>query len=245
MYADDTAIHASTSTPTSVEQTLQLDLDRVADWMKINRLKLNTDKTVSMLIGSPPKVCNTEIKLIVNVDDSQIQCVHSTKYLGITIDNTLSWDDHCQKILHSIRGKITVLSRLQPIPPHITALLYKSYVLPVFDYCAAVWQPHSRIEAAMERLHFRVSSLALHQDSLLSSSLRSRQRYHIAVQVYKAIHYLSPYFSNTFTLSSSLTGRPLRNPHSLHIPTVRTNYGKSSFYYRGGYNLEQPTQGPI
>ena len=49
MYADDTAIHASASTPTSVEQTLQLDLDRVADWMKINRLKLNTDKTVSML----------------------------------------------------------------------------------------------------------------------------------------------------------------------------------------------------
>ena len=150
------------------------------------------------------------------------------------IDNTLSWDDHCQKILHSIRGKIAVLSKLQPIPPHITALLYKSYVLPVFDYCAAVWQPHnSRIEAAMERLHSKVSSLALHQDSLLSSSLRSRRRYHIAVQVYKAIHCLSPYFSNTFTLSSSLTGRPLRNPHSLHIPTVRTNYGKSSFYYRG------------
>ena len=86
MYADDTAIHASASTPTSVEQTLQLDLDRVADWMKINRLKLNTDKTVSMLIGSPSKVRNTctEIKLI--VDDSQIQCVRSTKYLGITIN---------------------------------------------------------------------------------------------------------------------------------------------------------------
>ena len=45
MYADDTVIYFSSSNTGDIEETLQNDLDRVAQWMISCRLVLNEVKT--------------------------------------------------------------------------------------------------------------------------------------------------------------------------------------------------------
>ena len=47
MYADDTELHFSNSDLSVVEKTLQAD---VSAWLVVNRLKLNTSKSLCMLI---------------------------------------------------------------------------------------------------------------------------------------------------------------------------------------------------
>ena len=52
MFADDTQIDASSNNIESIANTLNEDLANVSDWMKANKLSLNTSKTEYMIIGS-------------------------------------------------------------------------------------------------------------------------------------------------------------------------------------------------
>ena len=52
MFADDTQIDASSHNIESVANTLNEDLANVSEWMKANKLSLNTSKTEYMIIGS-------------------------------------------------------------------------------------------------------------------------------------------------------------------------------------------------
>ena len=62
------------------------------------------------------------------------------KYLGIYIDNRLSWDVQCDKLCANVAGKISVLRRIRPFcRPNTLKLLYEKTIQPVFDYACSVW----------------------------------------------------------------------------------------------------------
>lgn len=66
---------------------------------------------------------------------------------------------------------------------------------------------------------------SLHSEFLLSRS------YYIAVQVYKAINWLSPHFlSGVFDLISSRTNCLFQYKYRVVTPYIQTNKGKSIFY---------------
>ena len=62
-----------------------------------------------MLIGKPPRV-HDDIDMKIN--DVRIEQVQSIQYLGIHIDNKLSWDVQCDKLCSNVAGKISVLRRI-------------------------------------------------------------------------------------------------------------------------------------
>ena len=48
-----------------------------------------------MLIGTPQKIKDLTLELFLN--EQKIKCIPSTKYLGLYIDNHLTWNDiNCQ-----------------------------------------------------------------------------------------------------------------------------------------------------
>ena len=54
-YADDTQLYLSFSTnPGEVVSVLNLCLDQIMDWMRVNKLKLNPDKMEVLLVGASP-----------------------------------------------------------------------------------------------------------------------------------------------------------------------------------------------
>ena len=52
MYADDTSLTLSAYDPTTLEEKLNKDLDKVQKWLKSNKLTLNVKKTKYVIIGS-------------------------------------------------------------------------------------------------------------------------------------------------------------------------------------------------
>ena len=60
--------------------------------------------------------------------------VTSTRYLGVLIDQDLTWKLHVANVLKQIRSKLYALYRLRPSPAHLLFRLYQAFVLPVFDY---------------------------------------------------------------------------------------------------------------
>ena len=56
MYADDTSITSGDSDVTMLENRISKDLSGLNDWLKANRLSLNTVKSEYMIIGSAQRI---------------------------------------------------------------------------------------------------------------------------------------------------------------------------------------------
>ena len=67
---------------------IQTEIDKVAEWLNVNKLSLNTTKTKIILFRSPNKKPSQTIKI--NINGKNIEQVKSTTFLGIIIDECLT-----------------------------------------------------------------------------------------------------------------------------------------------------------
>ena len=66
MFADDTELHFSHRDLSTVEQTLQTDIDNASVWLVVNKLKLNVVKSLCMLVGSCQRINGKYLNLVLN-----------------------------------------------------------------------------------------------------------------------------------------------------------------------------------
>ena len=112
LYADDTTLIVSGSSLKFVKSKMQSALNSLQSWLPLNKLKLNVKKTKCMLLHKDGLTSNIHLM----VDEQTIELVTSFKFLGIIIDNTLSFNLHFTE-LHSKLLKATFLIR------HLSKLL--------------------------------------------------------------------------------------------------------------------------
>ena len=129
MFADDTELHYCHSNLLTVEHTLQADLENISIWLMVNRLKLNVSKSHYMLIGSRQRTGGKYLHLMLNGD--VLGQISTTKYLGVHIDQHLTWNTHIDYILGRIRGKLYCINRLRPVSCKVLCLLYQAYIMPI------------------------------------------------------------------------------------------------------------------
>ena len=101
-----------------------------------------------MLVGSRQKLRNHD--LCITIDGRQLSRV--IRYLGLYIDENLSWHKHVECTLQRVLSRVHCLYRLRPLPDNLLGRLYCTFVLPLIDYCDTVWMPSSM-------LHFKRLSL--------------------------------------------------------------------------------------
>ena len=80
---------------------MEQDLEKLVSWFKANKLTLNAEKTVCMLFQKPGK--NEQIHL--TIDKVTLQNQRETKFLGLWLDDQLSWKSHIQKLLLKLNRK--------------------------------------------------------------------------------------------------------------------------------------------
>ena len=145
MYADDTLLHCCGTDLMVVQEQFQQDVYRVQGWMQSKRLQLNVAKSTLMLIGSRQKLKDHNVSILIG--GRPLPRVISTKFLGVIIDQHLTWQCHIEYILKKIRTKLFGLHRLKPFPNSLLATLYCGYILPIFDYCDTVWKSLEKIHS--------------------------------------------------------------------------------------------------
>ena len=87
--------------------------------------------------------------------------VSTIKYLGVHIDQHLTWNTHITYMLNRIRSELYCINGLRPVACKVLRLLYQAYIMPILDYCDIVWSPCSAFYTRrLERVHSRfVSSI--------------------------------------------------------------------------------------
>jgi len=118
--------------------SMQSVVNNVIDWSKQNYMNINTDKTKEMLIGAANK--NPPSLLVIN--DQPIERVTSFKLLGVTVSNTLNWNENTSKICSKASSRLHFLTLLKRAGMPVNELLsyYKSVIRPVMEYGCSVWQ---------------------------------------------------------------------------------------------------------
>ena len=107
--------------------------------MKIlGKLQINASKTKYMMFQSS-KVKRSHQDMSIYMDDKAISRVESFSFLGVIIDDRLSWKNHVNHIHGKISVAIGMMYKLCAILPKKTLLmLYNALVLPYFDYRTVV-----------------------------------------------------------------------------------------------------------
>ena len=105
MYADDTTIYFNLEDFDNLtkETDINRELEKVNIWLKLNKLSLNTQKTKLMLFHRKQKHLD-EINVVIN--GIEIELVPSFNYLGIMLDENLSWKSHIEMVGNKI-SKVT------------------------------------------------------------------------------------------------------------------------------------------
>ena len=204
----------------------------------LKALRLNVRKSKYMVISRKRKKpeCN------ICVAGVPLERVSSLCYLGVTITDDLSWSKHVSFTCLRARRLLGYLYRSFRLASRTCVLnLFKSLVLPVMDYCSAVWDPHQlfNIKKLERVLHFAArlvtgqweESGVVLCEQLGWSSLASRRIYFRLCLCRRILtgESLIPDWSFK-PLTGRHSSRNQCNSCPLLQPFAHTNYFKSSFF---------------
>ena len=122
LFADDSNLVYTHRDPAQLVSTLNTELINVANWIKANKLSLNLQKTNYMLFSNSI----TQLPNQVIFSETVIKEVKSTKFLGITIYNKLSWKYHIDNVCKTVSRNIGIINRVkQFLPLSVLLTLYQ------------------------------------------------------------------------------------------------------------------------
>ena len=88
-FADNTYIMYSNRNIKTIETVMNYELKLVIQWMKLNKLSLNTKKTHLILFHSRQNKLNKD-NISIKINNKRLKLVDHIKYLGMYLDKHLS-----------------------------------------------------------------------------------------------------------------------------------------------------------
>ena len=241
LFADDTNIFLSDANLDRLISTLNSELTCMSKWFAINRLSLNVSKTNFILFcNSRKRYDKCEIKIMLNgMVLEQVKCA---KFLGVYIDEHLSWDNHIREVACKVSRNVGILRKLKfTLPQTCLLLLYNSLVLPYLHYCSIIWGCSSpnklkslivlqkKAVRIIAKAEFRAHTTPLFKKYSLLKIMDICQ-FQIGFFMFNfTISKLPSMFNSYFTYTSSIHRYSTRSSISgLAMPSVRTKIRQRS-----------------
>ena len=144
LFADDTSIIYANNDLRTLESTVNLELAKVSEWLKANKLTLNIKKSNYVIFRPRQKIMPfvPQIKIFNPMSNTQtiLEIKDFVKYLGIMIDSDLSWKNHIDFICHKISKSIGIIAKLRHyIPRHLLLSIYHTLITPYLTYGISAW----------------------------------------------------------------------------------------------------------
>ena len=135
LYADDTVLVTKAADIVTAHQHLQSDLTNVTNWCKGNKLSINIKKTKSMIMGTRSMVKKHRFLPKLKIEGTTLNYVFQYKYLGITLDESLTFHNHLKNTIKILAHKIYLLQKIKYyITDDAATKIYKTMILPYAEY---------------------------------------------------------------------------------------------------------------
>jgi hypothetical protein len=188
LYADDTFLYYSSKSASDIEKYVNEDLNLISQWLDQNLLTLNCKKSKFFLFGSNSRL-KSFTNISIHVNEHQLACERTFKYLGITFSENLTWSDHLNNISTKINQCIGLLRRIKTfIPLKTTTFLF-------FHYGDIIWGDNNSSMDQLQVLQNKAAKIILDAPYLSSStealnklhwhSLTYRCKLHRILTIYK------------------------------------------------------------
>ena len=242
LYADDTTLTYADNDFDQILMVMNKDLHALDDSLNKNKLSLNVIKTKCMFIGTRQKLATLPNQPAIEIDGNYIERIKNFKCLGLSVDEALTWDAHIATITSRVAKVIGVPRRLKSLlPRHVLVTVYKSLILPHFDYCSSVWGNLGKgLAQKLQKLQNRAARIITGSDYTIRSSkisdlnwsaLEQRRDQHLKLLMFKTINKNVPdYLSAKFVPVNTIHNYSLRGADSrIFVPRPSTEALKKVF----------------
>ena len=242
-YADDTQVYIwfEPNDTANAMSTLENCIQKIREWMAVNCLKLNDDKTEFILVSS--RFFQAEHPVSIKIGEHTISSVHSARNIGAIIDSNLSLERHVGSVcksafyhLHNIglvRKFLTTEATKTAIQALVTSRLDSLNALLV-GLPATTIAKLQRVQNCAARVISGVGR-SDHITPVLNDlhwlSVRERIEFKVLLLVFKCLNNSAPEYLHSL-LNPYVPNRQLRSADGLLLSQPRSrlvNFGDRAF----------------
>ena len=137
LFADDCLVYREIH---NLEDQIKLqeDLNALGRWSIQWGMHFNAKKCNTMTIAR-----STPLQKMYQLDNTILDQVSACTYLGVTISESLGWEEHVNTITPKANSRLGFLRRnLKGCSHTLKRMSYVTLVRPTLEYSAAIWDPH-------------------------------------------------------------------------------------------------------
>jgi hypothetical protein len=245
LFADDANSFISHTNPMLLKQKAETSLINIDNWLNANKLLLSMPKTCFSIFTSNNKNipnCLNSIKLGTTI----IQRSTTSKYLGIILDDKLTWQPHIQKLtqdLVKISNSFKIIKNYAP--KRDKNKLYYAYIHSKIRYGIEIYGQanetqmkkvqvqQNRALKILNNRDFKTPTKQLHKDLNI---LLVKDIYNSSIAQFiqkQKLNLLPSIFNNYFRNNNEIHNHNTRNNNKLFIERKRTEQGKLMLNHRG------------
>ena len=241
-FADDSTLHIAMNKNENIAPQINSELVNVNNWLISNKLYLNIGKTKYMIFSIRDKPPD----LLLMIGNSPIQRTNVHKFLGIFIDDRLTFNEHTHRVCAKMSRCVGVMRRLKEFIPRVIlkqlfyAFIYSKFTYGIICYGSAYQNQIQGVRRVINRslkLVFNTTILTtdlLKQENVLDFDMA--YRYFCTVKMYKILcmnnHESLALKINSFQTHHSHETRAVSN-ENLSLPLFLRTKCQNSFVYRG------------
>lgn len=206
----------------------------------MNLLTINTSKTSYMILAAKNKVIPEFEPLRIN--NKLINRSHQEKYLGLLIDDKLTWRPHIERVQSKLTSLLGALRKVSHcIPKTIKPVIYNTLVKPHLEYLVEIWgsaassnlnslqRTQNKIIKVLFHYPFRTATIQLYNKTKIFN-LNQIYIYNTCILIKKI---LTKTIKSNLVLNIKTNKHNLRKQNKLKLITPRTNYGRKTILFEG------------
>lgn len=243
LLADDTTLTESADTYDELKSNSNYDLKLIDEWLKKNRLILNTRKSCFMIMGRPPK----QIELDIGVNSVPLRReTKALKVLGVYLNPEMDFSHHLSNTCDTIGNRLSFIKRINHFFDNKTiGLIFNAIILPYFDYANVVWGHTYDIHLQrLFRLQRRAARIVLKERMDYSwteakrrlnwMTTENRIKCHSMIYIFKAMNNMASTLSQTFfSYSTTRSSHRFSDNRKLKLIKPNNDFYYNSIFYKG------------
>ena len=128
--------------PCDLEKHVNIELDKIQRWLDVNKLSLNVSKTKYIIIS--PKL-RERYKFQIKLKEHLLCQTETHKYLGIVIDEKLSWKPHLSAVASKLVKLCGLFYKLRLyVDKQVLKKVYYTIIYPILLYGVICWSSCSK-----------------------------------------------------------------------------------------------------